>query len=224
MSISRRWQERRERVAREEAGEPTEEARHAAIGADEANSDVALPERAVELAEHRMAAEAVDLDTLGPEADMSVFLREGVPAMLRRQAFRALWRSSPMFGDFERLNDYDEDFRNPKMVMQTFQSAWQAGRGYLEKVTEPKDGNTVANVEAVAAEQEAVPATDAEQGAEVDASRDARTDASGATARDDGAAPEAPVAAGEAGEGVPQMTEAPAKGVSAPSLRQRLGV
>ena len=139
MSIARRWQERRERIAKEEAGETVDAPRHAAIGAHEPSetpaSDGALPsdpQIAEQLVANRADAEAVDLDALGPGADMSAFLREGVPAALRRQAFRALWRSSPVFGDFERLNDYDEDFRNPKMVMATFQSAWQAGRGYLE--------------------------------------------------------------------------------------------
>ena len=61
---------------------------------------------------------------------MSVFLRRGVPEALKRRAFRALWRSDPVFGNLDRLNDYDEDFRAPSIAMKVFQSAWQAGRGY----------------------------------------------------------------------------------------------
>ena len=134
MSIARRWQERRERVAREEAadqapprttiGSPLEDVDSSNEGAAAGDRDLD-EQRSAE----RLEAEAVDLSALGPGADMSVFLREGVPALLRRQAFRALWRSSPIFGDFERLNDYDEDFRNPKLVG-AFKSAWEAGRGY----------------------------------------------------------------------------------------------
>ena len=214
MSISRRWHERRERVAREEAGkeagEPIGEPRRAAIGAEEAEAADAPSERTVELAEHRVAAEAVDLDTLGPEADMSVFLREGVPAVLRRQAFRALWRSSPMFGDFERLNDYDEDFRNPKLVMQTFQSAWQAGRGYLEKTTDAKNGD-VASDDHVG--ERAVEAPEAEEPPSTTRAIAEDVTATASSVVDSGSSVEREIA-----------SEDEAATIPVPSLRARLGL
>lgn len=82
------------------------------------------------------AAEAVDPATIDETTDMQLFERDGVPDWLRRRAFAALWRSSPVFANVDGLNDYDEDFADPSMVMKTFKSAWQAGRGYLEEVAE----------------------------------------------------------------------------------------
>ena len=115
-----RWSERRRRV-REEADEPTP------IERDEEQDT----EREAMLARNREAAEAVDLDGIDEATDMSVFLREGVPDLLRRQALRRLWRSNPVFANVDRLNDYDENFADPSRTLATFQSAWQAGRGYL---------------------------------------------------------------------------------------------
>ena len=113
-----RWSERRRQVAEAEAPPPPSdpEAEEAARAALERN---------------REAAEALDVEALGPGSDVSALLREGVPDALRRTALKALWRSDPVFANVDRLCDYDDDFRDPKMILATLQSAWQAGRGYL---------------------------------------------------------------------------------------------
>ena len=113
-----RWSERRRRVAETEGRAPDP-------------SPPAEDDRAAALAANREAAEAIDVDALRPGADVSAFLREGVPDALRRRALRTMWRSDPVFANVDRLCDYDDDFRDPKMVLETLQSAWQAGRGYL---------------------------------------------------------------------------------------------
>ena len=162
MSIARRWQERRERVAREEAADQASP--RTTIGSPledvDSSNEAATGDRDVDeqRSAERLEAEAVDLSALGPGADMSVFLREGVPAVLRRQAFRALWRSSPIYGDFERLNDYDEDFRNPKLVG-AFKSAWEAGRGYAfpDKAEEEPADTDEPDVSEVAEPETVVP-------------------------------------------------------------------
>lgn len=88
--------------------------------------------RAAELAANREAAEAVDLDELDSDSDYSVFLKEGVPELLKKRAMSVLWRSNPVFANVDGLVDYDDDFGSPDLLMKTFKSAYQAGRGYLE--------------------------------------------------------------------------------------------
>ena len=89
---------------------------------------------------NRAAAEAVDPATIGEATPMDVFVREGVPDWLKKRAFAALWRSDPVFANVDGLNDYDEDFARPDLLMGTFKSAWQAGRGYLEELAQEDDG------------------------------------------------------------------------------------
>lgn len=87
---------------------------------------------AAELTANREAAEAVDLDALDADSDFSVFLKEGVPEILKKRAMSVLWRSNPVLANVDGLVDYDDDFGSPDLLMKTFKSAYQAGRGYLE--------------------------------------------------------------------------------------------
>lgn len=114
-----RWARRKAQVAREETEEKQE-----------------VEPDAAELAANRAAAEAVDLDRLGPDSDLRVFLRRGVPETLKNQALRAVWRSDPVFANLDGMVDYGEDFGRKDLILKTFTSAWQAGRGYLDKVAE----------------------------------------------------------------------------------------
>ncbi len=88
--------------------------------------------RDAELAANREAAEAVDLETLSEHSDFSVFMKDGVPAILRRRAMAALWRSSAVFANIDGLVDYGEDYTDPAFVPAALKSAWQVGRGYLK--------------------------------------------------------------------------------------------
>ena len=117
------------------------EAADADAGAEVAPEPASPPEIAPEVLEaNRTAAEAIDPDTIDETTDMRLFEREGVPDWLRKRAFAALWRSNPVFANVDGLNDYDDDFADPGLVMTTFKSAWQAGRGYLEELVEKADG------------------------------------------------------------------------------------
>jgi hypothetical protein len=80
-------------------------------------------------AANRAAAEAVDLESLGYESDFSTFLKTGVPSALRSKAMRKLWTSNPLLANLDGLNDYDQDFADPRLNV--FQSIWQVGRGFL---------------------------------------------------------------------------------------------
>lgn len=48
-----------------------------------------------------------DIETLTYESDFTMFLQEGVPDFLRRQALQKLWRSSPVLANLDGLNDYE---------------------------------------------------------------------------------------------------------------------
>lgn len=102
-------------------------------------------ERADEMAANRAAAEAVDLDSIDYESDLSVFFKEGVPAVLKQAALRKMWRSDPVFANLDGLNDYDQDFNVIDKVLTEFKSAWQVGRGYASQADEelaPEDAES----------------------------------------------------------------------------------
>lgn len=133
-NILSRWSRRklaaRDAAASEQAADQAPTAQSDATGPEKDAEAIAA--RKAELQANREAAEAVDLKTLNEESDFSVFMKDGVPDLLRRQAMAALWRSSPIFANVDRLVDYDDDFGSPKLIMKTLKSAWQVGRGYAK--------------------------------------------------------------------------------------------
>lgn len=86
---------------------------------------------------NREAAEAIDLESLDDSSDFTAFMKDGVPDALRRKAYRLLWKSNPILANVDGLNDYDEDFADASMIMETFQSAWNVERGYEPAPTDP---------------------------------------------------------------------------------------
>ncbi len=134
-----RWS-RRKLEAREAAEKPIAE--EASVLQEEDAETIAA--REAELQANREAAEAVDMATLNEKSDFSVFMKDGVPAVLRRQAMAALWRSSPVFANVDGLVDYGEDFTDPGLTPKTLQSAWQAGQGYFKGERDSKQDETEA--------------------------------------------------------------------------------
>lgn len=116
-----RWSRRKREI------EEAEAAVEIAPDDQELTADAGAPD--LEAEQNRLAAEAVDIDSLGRGDDFSVFLKRGVPELLRKQALRRLWRTDPVFANLDGLNDYDEDFRNP--AHNAYASLWRAGRGFL---------------------------------------------------------------------------------------------
>ena len=114
-----------------------------------------LEAKAKELEANRLAAEAVDLENISQETDFKLFLKEGVPVLLRKKALSVLWRSNPVLANLDGLNDYDENFADPSLIMDKFDSAYQAGKGYLKKIVEEID-------QAVEADQEELAEADAD--------------------------------------------------------------
>ncbi|WP_321341544.1 DUF3306 domain-containing protein [Breoghania sp.] len=86
---------------------------------------------------NRLAAEAVDLETIGVDTDMSVFFRKGVPGALKAAAMRQLWRSDPVFACVDGLNDYDTDFTGAGEAVREVVTRWQVGKGFSAMDTQP---------------------------------------------------------------------------------------
>ena len=135
-----RWSERKRSAAATDEHEPSQ--------------DTAEDETEAELAANRAAAEAIDLETVTAETDFTVFLKKGVPVALRRAALQKLWRLDPLLANLDGLNDYDLNYADPAMIMKTFDSAWQAGRGYITKETPEDETPTVETGQAAPEENE----------------------------------------------------------------------
>lgn len=148
-----RWS-RRKLEAREAEEKPGVEEANAPREADAGTTAA----REAELQANREAAEAVDLAALDERSDFSVFMKDGVPAMLRRKAMAALWRSSPVFANIDGLVDYGENFADPGLVQKTLQSAWQVGQGYLKAEPDTKLSDAEAASDDNSAETDQIPA------------------------------------------------------------------
>ncbi len=80
----------------------------------------------------------VRIEALDYEADFTRFLEDDVPEALKRRALRQLWRSSPVLANVDGLNDYDEDFTDAALAVETLKTAYQVGKGYF--TDEDEDG------------------------------------------------------------------------------------
>jgi hypothetical protein len=90
------------------------------------------PEESQDSGDPEVVAKLPDLDSLDEDTDFSVFLQDGVPEALRRQALRRLWRLNPVFANLDGLNDYDENYSALGMVAENIKTLYQAGKGYLD--------------------------------------------------------------------------------------------
>lgn len=90
--------------------------------------DVERPDAEI-LAEHGLP----DPDDIGPDDDISGFMKDAIPRRLRNRALRKLWLRNPVLANLDELVDYGEDYTDAATVAEAMVSAWQAGRGYLKE-------------------------------------------------------------------------------------------
>lgn len=110
--------DRAEVAARTELTEAEDHARIDALPDDEALAELNLP----------------DPETLKMGDDFSVFMRRAVPDRLRRRALRQLWTSNPVLACVDGLNDYDDDYTVAEVCGADMKTAYQVGRGFVQKV------------------------------------------------------------------------------------------
>jgi len=77
-----------------------------------------------------------DVESLGADSDFAAFMKDGVPAALRRLALRKLWASDPTFNVIDEMVEYGEDYTDAATVVAGMKSAWEAGRGYAGEAVE----------------------------------------------------------------------------------------
>ena len=184
-SFVRRWS-RRKAAAREQARaaakEPAQETDVKGIDAapTPAEQGSAPPVEAPERHDQDPAVdlEALpDIESLTYESDYTVFLRKGVPAELRKRALARLWRSDPVLANLDGLVEYGEDYTKIGTVKEVVRTAYQVGRGMLERLepgTTPRATPEPAGIDTVSGRREisntALPARepDAERGMATD--------------------------------------------------------
>ncbi|WP_265518310.1 DUF3306 domain-containing protein [Nitratireductor luteus] len=127
-----RWSRRKREVSRQDADEVS--------SPDEAGEEPSAEAINEEMEANRLAAEAIDIDSLEKGDDFSLFLKRGVPTALRTKALRRLWQSNPLLANLDGLNDYDTDFNDP--AHNTYSSLWQVGRGFLSKSEQQRQRDT----------------------------------------------------------------------------------
>lgn len=143
-----------------------EEAKNDALAEEDIVDEEAAAALALEHEANREAAEAVDLETIDEDTDFSVFMKDGVPNLLKKSAMAILWRTNPIFANVDGLVDYDDDFGSPDLNMKTFESAYKIGKGYLDKVEDDEEDNDEDGAEEVAedaADEDEIAAVDEEE-------------------------------------------------------------
>ena len=73
-----------------------------------------------------------DIETLNESSDYTPFLKDGVPEKLKRLALRKLWKSNPVFGIIDGLDDYDEDYSAIGIVAQEIFTNYKPGKGMVD--------------------------------------------------------------------------------------------
>lgn len=156
---SRLKQEAREREQEPEAPppEPEPEQEPEAEAAAEPEAGDAAPAVGGDQGEAAEPLDLPDIDSLTRDSDYSVFMRAGVPADLRRQALRKLWRSDPVLANLDGLNDYDQNYAAPSIVGAAVRTAYDVFKGYAPRDVEAGEATAEAadSVEAAAQQSDA---------------------------------------------------------------------
>jgi hypothetical protein len=121
-----RWSRRKQKAKAEPAADPEAEAAAADPPIDDERSDEEVLE---ELG-------LPDPDTMKPGDNFAAFMARAVPARIRNRALRKLWVSDPVLANLDMLLDYGEDFTDKAMVIENLQTAYQVGKGFVDKVAE----------------------------------------------------------------------------------------
>ena len=96
--------------------------------------------------EQKEAVSALPLiESLDKDSDFTPFLADNIPEFIRNRALKILWRSDPLFGFQDGLDDYAENFRViDKLIDAATQSSYKPGQGYdqPEEADEQGEGET----------------------------------------------------------------------------------
>ena len=219
-----RWSARKSQIA-QGLGVQEETVDDAALAADDANHQAAESDEDAALSDAELLEkyELPDPAEIEEETGLDKFFDGKTPERLRQMALRRLWRINPFFGFVDEMVEYGEDYTDAATVIEGMQTAYQAGKGYLQKVLSPEEEAAeqakVAAEEASAVEDDKN-ATDSDKtaeespeekaGAEADeigAEAEAKTGQSGQSGAAPAASPPQTEKTGSAGPDVLQNTQ-----------------
>jgi len=197
---------RKEQVARGEAVPDMPEDMQPPGAADqeaEADEEAALSD------EELLAKYGVDdPEAIEDEEKLDSLLQGQFPDRIRQMALRRMWRLNPLFRFADEMVEYGENYTDAATVIDGMQTAYQVGKGYLQKAFDAAEDDAA---EDDAAEGDAVEGDGAEgdgegmAGAEAEAPEAASKPADSATDehRDAAKAPTGANDAGQTGDPVP---------------------
>jgi len=96
-------------------------------------------------------------ESLDKDSDFTPFMADNIPEFIRNRALKILWRSDPLFGFQDGLDDYAENFRViDKLIDAATQSNYKPGQGYNqpEKADADEDVGTTEVTETVDAQSD----------------------------------------------------------------------
>lgn len=133
-----RWSARKTQIAR---GTPVSEDKFdedsqvdATGGAEESDEEKALSD-----AELLEKYELPNPEGINEESGLDQFFDGQTPERLKQLALRRLWRINPFFGIVDEMVEYGEDYTDAATVIDGMQTAYQAGKGYLQKALSPEE-------------------------------------------------------------------------------------
>ncbi|MDC0644837.1 DUF3306 domain-containing protein [Alphaproteobacteria bacterium] len=135
-----RWSARKTQIA-QGLEVPEEAADDAALAADDADHQAAESDEDAALSDAELLEkyELPDPAEIEEEAGLDKFFDGKTPERLRQMALRRLWRINPFFGFVDEMVEYGEDYTDAATVIEGMQTAYQAGKGYLQKVLSPEE-------------------------------------------------------------------------------------
>ena len=132
-----RWSARKTQIA-EGLEVPEEALDDAALVADGADHQAAENDEDAALSDAELLEkyELPDPAEIEEEAGLDKFFDGKTPERLRQMALRRLWRINPFFGFVDEMVEYGEDYTDAATVIEGMQTAYQAGKGYLNQLIE----------------------------------------------------------------------------------------
>ncbi|MEC8553078.1 MAG: DUF3306 domain-containing protein, partial [Pseudomonadota bacterium] len=83
--------------------------------------------------------ELEDPETIEDEAKLDAFLEGKFPDRIRQMALRRMWRLNPMFRFADEMVEYGENYTDAATVIDGMTTAYQVGKGYLQKAFDAVD-------------------------------------------------------------------------------------
>ncbi|MEC7362139.1 MAG: DUF3306 domain-containing protein, partial [Pseudomonadota bacterium] len=109
--------------------------------------------------------ELEDPETIEDEAKLDTFLEGKFPDRIRQMALRRMWRLNPMFRFADEMVEYGENYTDAATVIDGMTTAYQVGKGYLQKAFDAVDETPS---EEVPETQNVEPASEPDDAPEVD--------------------------------------------------------